>query len=178
VPKFKANPLPQFDHIYLPEKKVKRPTKPEPFQLAIDARGAVRQEIRQQQLKEEMKRQKEAAVFKAQPSQVLHQEPFLPKKESKLLLAPDPFVLATKLWAKERLEFEIRLAELEAEKARLQEATRRMEEERAKEERAKLQEELVHKANPIRKYANVEIKPSDQPMTVPQSPNFSDRFQC
>ncbi|XP_026546694.1 targeting protein for Xklp2-like [Notechis scutatus] len=124
-----------------------------------------------------MKRQKEAAVFKAQPSQVLHQEPFLPKKDSKLLLAPDPFVLATELRAKERLEFENRLAELEAEKARLQEATRRVEEERAKEERAKLREELVHKANPIRKYANVEIKPSDHPLTVPQSPNFSDRFQ-
>ncbi|XP_026549681.1 targeting protein for Xklp2-B-like, partial [Notechis scutatus] len=49
VPKFKAHPLPQFDHINLPEKKVKSPTKPEPFQLAIDARGAVRQEMWQQQ---------------------------------------------------------------------------------------------------------------------------------
>uniref|UniRef100_A0A8C6V738 TPX2 microtubule nucleation factor n=1 Tax=Naja naja TaxID=35670 RepID=A0A8C6V738_NAJNA len=177
VPKFKAHPLPQFDHINLPEKKVKSPTKPEPFQLAIDARGAVRQEMWQQHLKEEMKRQKEAAIFKAQPSQVLHQEPFLPKKDSKLLLVPDHFVLATEQRAKERLEFENRLAELEAEKARLQEATRRVEEERAKEERAKLREELVHKANPVRKYTNVEIKPSDHPLTVPQSPNFSDRFQ-
>ncbi|XP_026578821.1 targeting protein for Xklp2, partial [Pseudonaja textilis] len=97
-------------------------------------------------LKEEMKRQKEAAVFKAQPSQVLHQEPFLPKKDSKLLLAPDPFVLATELRAKERLD-------------------------------KHLYPEQVHKANPIRKYANVEIKPSDHPLTVPQSPNFSDRFQ-
>ncbi|ETE58656.1 hypothetical protein L345_15622, partial [Ophiophagus hannah] len=49
VPKFKAHPLPQFDHINLPEKKVKSPTKPEPFQLAIDARGAVRQEMWQHQ---------------------------------------------------------------------------------------------------------------------------------
>ncbi|XP_070796375.1 targeting protein for Xklp2 isoform X1 [Pituophis catenifer annectens] len=177
VPKFKAHPLPHFDQINLPEKKVKSATKPEPFQLAIDARGAVRQEMWQQQLKEEMRRQKEATVFKAQSSQVLHQEPFLPKKDSKLVSAPDHFELATERRARERQEFEKRLAELEAEKARLQEATRRVEEERAKEEMAKLREDLVHKANPIRKYANVEIKASDHPLTVPRSPNFSDRFQ-
>ncbi|KAM3840624.1 LOW QUALITY PROTEIN: targeting protein for Xklp2 [Vipera latastei] len=176
VPKFKA-PLPQFDHVSLPEKKVKSTTKPEPFQLAIDARGAIRQELWQQQLKEELQRQKEAAVFKAQSSQVLHQEPFVPRKDSKLASVPDHFELATERRARERQEFEKRLAELEAEKARLQEATRRVEEERAKEEMAKLREELVHKANPIRKYANVEIKPSEHPLTVPQTPNFSDRFQ-
>ncbi|KAM6457498.1 targeting protein for Xklp2 isoform 1-T1 [Liasis olivaceus] len=177
VPKFKAHPLPQFDHISLPEKKVKSATKPEPFQLAIDARGALRQEMWQQQLKEEMKRQKEATLFKAQSSNVLHQEPFVPKKDSKLLSAPENFELATERRARERQEFEKRLAELEAEKARLQEAARRVEEERAKDEMAKLREELVHKANPIRKYQNVEVKPSDQPLTVPRSPNFSDRFQ-
>ena len=36
----------------------------------------------------------------------------------------------------------------------------------------------VHKANPIRKYRSVEVKPSDQPLTMPKSPNFSDRFRC
>ncbi|XP_070600458.1 targeting protein for Xklp2 isoform X2 [Erythrolamprus reginae] len=177
VPKFKAHPLPHFDHINLPEKKIKSATKPEPFQLAIDARGAARQEMWQQQLKEEMRRQKEAAVFKAQPSQVLHQEPFVPRKDSKLLLAPDQFELATERRARERQEFEKRQAEREAENARLQEATRRLEEERTKEEMAKLREEMVHKANPIRQYSNVEIKASDHPLTVPRSPNFSDRFQ-
>ncbi|XP_070587054.1 targeting protein for Xklp2-like isoform X2 [Erythrolamprus reginae] len=177
VPKFKAHPLLHFDHINLPEKKIKSATKPEPFQLAIDARGAARQEMWQQQLKEEMRRQKEAAVFKAQPSQVLHQEPFVPRKDSKLLLAPDQFELATERRARERQEFEKRQAEREAENARLQEATRRLEEERAKEEMAKLREEMVHKANPIRQYSNVEIKASDHPLTVPRSPNFSDRFQ-
>ncbi|XP_039219792.1 targeting protein for Xklp2 isoform X2 [Crotalus tigris] len=177
VPKFKAHPLPQFDHVNLPEKKVKSATKPEPFHLAIDARGAIRQEMWQQQLKEELQRQKEAAIFKAQPSQVLHQDPFVPRKDSKLASVPDHFELATERRARERQEFEKRLAELEAEKARLQEAAQRVEEEREKEEMAKLREELVHKANPIRKYANVEIKASEHPLTVPQSPNFSDRFQ-
>uniref|UniRef100_A0A8D2Q3Y1 TPX2 microtubule nucleation factor n=1 Tax=Varanus komodoensis TaxID=61221 RepID=A0A8D2Q3Y1_VARKO len=184
VPKFKALPLPQFDHVSLPEKKVKSPTKPEPFQLAIDVRGAARHEMWQQQVSEEMKRQKEAAFFKAQPSTVVHQEPFVPRKDTKPLAeglsgsaAPENFELATERRARERQEFESRLAELEGEKARLQEAARRAEEERAREELARLRDELVHKAKPIRRYQNVEVKPSEKPLTVPKSPNFSDRFQ-
>ncbi|XP_066480838.1 targeting protein for Xklp2 [Tiliqua scincoides] len=185
VPKFKAQPLPQFDHVDLPEKKVKSATKPEPFQLAIDKRGAMRHEMWQQQLKEEIKQQKEATSFKAQPSTVVHQVPFVPKKDHKPLsetlsgsAVPGNFELATERRARERKEFEMRLAELEAEKARLQEAARRDEEEHEREQLAKLREEMVHKANPIRKYQAVEVKPSDQPLTVPQSPNFSDRFRC
>ncbi|XP_077785581.1 targeting protein for Xklp2 isoform X1 [Podarcis muralis] len=184
VPKFKALPLPHFDHISLPEKKTKSPTKLEPFQLAVDMRGAVKQEQWEQQLKEEMKQQREAASFKAHPSTVLHQEPFVPKRESKVLsdvlsgsVAPKSFELATERRARERQEFERRMAELEAEKARLQETARRHEEEQRKAELAELREELVHKANPIHRYQPVEIKASDQPLTVPHSPNFSKRFQ-
>uniref|UniRef100_A0A670ICK0 TPX2 microtubule nucleation factor n=1 Tax=Podarcis muralis TaxID=64176 RepID=A0A670ICK0_PODMU len=177
VPKFKALPLPHFDHISLPEKKTKSPTKLEPFQLAVDMRGAVKQEQWEQQLKEEMKQQREAASFKAHPSTVLHQEPFVPKRESKVLSAPKSFELATERRARERQEFERRMAELEAEKARLQETARRHEEEQRKAELAELREELVHKANPIHRYQPVEIKASDQPLTVPHSPNFSKRFQ-
>ena len=42
VPKFKAQPLPDFHEVVLPEKKVVEPTKPEPFKLLIDERGAVK----------------------------------------------------------------------------------------------------------------------------------------
>lgn len=37
------------------------------------------------QLEEDLKRQKEAACFKARPNTVVYQEPFVPKKENKLL---------------------------------------------------------------------------------------------
>lgn len=40
VPQFKAQPLPDFTTVVLPEKKKLEPTKPEPFNLLIDARGA------------------------------------------------------------------------------------------------------------------------------------------
>lgn len=42
VPQFKAQLLPNFDTVVLPEKKRLEATKPEPFRLLIDQRGAVR----------------------------------------------------------------------------------------------------------------------------------------
>lgn len=178
VPKFKALPLPYFDHVKLPEKKVKNPTQPEPFNLQIDERGDAKLQSWKQQLKEDLKRQKEAACFKARPNTVVYQEPFVPKKENKLLSVPESFELATEKRAKERQEFEKQLAAIEAIRERHQEQVRQQQEEREKEEVAKLRQELVHKANPIRKYRSVEVKPSDQPLTTPKSPNFSDRFRC
>ncbi|NWU96083.1 TPX2B protein, partial [Upupa epops] len=185
VPKFKALPLPYFDQVKLPEKKVKNPTQPEPFNLQIDERGAAKLQSWKQQLKEDLRKQKEAACFKARPNTVMYQEPFVPKKENKELseslsgsVVPEGFELATEKRAKERQEFEKRLAGIEALKEKHKEEARQQQEEREKEEVAKLRQELVHKANPIRKYRSVEVKPSDQPLTMPKSPNFSDRFRC
>lgn len=44
MPKFKAQPLPDFHEVHLPEKKVLEPTKPAPFKLMADERGAVKGE--------------------------------------------------------------------------------------------------------------------------------------
>ncbi|NXR78219.1 TPX2B protein, partial [Pycnonotus jocosus] len=185
VPKFKALPLPFFDEVKLPEKKVKTPTQPEPFHLQVDERGAAKLQSWKQQLKEDLKRQKEAACFKARPNTVVYQEPFVPKKEHKMLseslsgsVVPESFELATERRAKERQEFEKRLADAEALREKYEEQIRQQQEEREKEEVAKLRQDMVHKANPIRKYRSVEVKPSDQPLTMPKSPNFSDRFRC
>lgn len=83
VPKFKALPLPHFDSINLPEKKVKNVTQTEPFDLETDKRGARKAQTWKHQLEEELKQQKEAACFKARPNTVISQEPFVPKKEKK-----------------------------------------------------------------------------------------------
>ncbi|NXH04077.1 TPX2 protein, partial [Loxia leucoptera] len=185
VPKFKALPLPYFDEVKLPEKKVKTPTQPEPFHLHVDERGAAKLQSWKQQLEEDLKRQKEAACFKARPNTVVYQEPFVPKKEHRMLseslsgsVVPESFELATERRAKERQEFEKRLAEAEALREKYEEQIRQQQEEREKEEVAKLRQEMVHKANPIRKYRSLEVKSSHQPLTVPKSPNFSDRFRC
>uniref|UniRef100_A0A9L0JQP6 TPX2 microtubule nucleation factor n=1 Tax=Equus asinus TaxID=9793 RepID=A0A9L0JQP6_EQUAS len=185
VPKFKALPLPHFDTINLPEKKVKNATQIEPFCLETEKRGALKAQTWKHQLEEELKQQKEAACFKAGPNIVISQEPFVPKKEKKSFaeglsgsLVQEPFQLATEKRAKERQELEKRMAEVEAQKAQQLEEARQQEEEQQKEELARLRKELVHKANPIRKYQSVEVKSSDHPLTVPVSPNFSTRFHC
>ncbi|XP_012659634.1 targeting protein for Xklp2 [Otolemur garnettii] len=185
VPVFKALPLPHFDTINLPEKKVKNVTQVEPFCLETDKRGALKAQIWKHQLEEELKQQKEAACFKARPNTVISQEPFVPKKEKKSVteglsgsLVQEPFQLATEKRAKERQELEKRMVEIEAQRAQQLEEARQQEEEQQKEELARLRKELVHKANPIRKYQGVEVKSSDQPLTVPVSPKFSTRFHC
>eukprot|EP00069_Balaena_mysticetus_P021389 bmy_00516T0 len=167
VPKFKALPLPHFDTINLPEKKVKNTTQVEPFCFETDRRGALKAQTWKHQLEEELKQQKEAACFKARPNTVISQEPFVPKREKKSLtgsilcilgglgqneglsgsVVQETFQLATEKRAKERQELEKRMAE-------------------------------VHKANPVRRYQGVEVKSSDQPLTVPVSPKFSTRFHC
>lgn len=111
VPQFKAQPLPDFNTVVLPEKKKLEPTKTEPFRLLIDQRGAVKNSRREQmvrhdlphqlllssiafvkgsyshlcvlQMKEEQKQHEEAATFKARPNTVTHKEPFRPKKENR-----------------------------------------------------------------------------------------------
>ncbi|XP_051961944.1 targeting protein for Xklp2-B-like isoform X1 [Xyrauchen texanus] len=183
VPKFKAQLLPDFHEVHLPEKKVLAPTKPAPFRLMVDERGAAKGERWEQMMKEELKQQAEAACFKARPNTVMHKEPFLPKKENRSILAntthsavPESFQLLTERRAKERLMFEKDVGEKETLKARMEEEMAREQEEQEKEEIARLRQEQVHKAQPIRRYKPVELKKSDMSLTVPQSPNFSDRF--
>ncbi|KAJ8259940.1 hypothetical protein GJAV_G00175230 [Gymnothorax javanicus] len=184
VPKFKAQPLPDFSEVHLPTKKVLGPTQVEPFQLAIDQRGAVKSERWAKQLKEEIKQQMDSANFKARPNTVIHKEPFVPKKENRSIVentcnltVTEGFQLNTERRAKERLEFDQALCEKEALRARLEEERRKEEEEREKEEIARLRREQVHKAQPIRHYKPLELKTGEIPLTIPQSPNFSDRFR-
>ncbi|XP_010873916.2 targeting protein for Xklp2 isoform X2 [Esox lucius] len=183
VPKFKAQPLPDFHEVVLPEKKVAEPTKPAPFKLLLDERGAVKNDRWEQMVKEEQKHQAEAATFKAGPNTVIHKEPFVPKKENRSVLdinnstVPEGFQLSTERRAKERLEFERAVSEKEALRAKMEEELHREQEAREKEEMFRLRQEQVHKAQPIRHYKQLELKKSDVTLTVPQSPNFSDRFR-
>ncbi|XP_066558331.1 targeting protein for Xklp2 isoform X2 [Amia ocellicauda] len=177
VPKFKAQPLPDFNEVHLPEKKVIEPTKAEPFKLLIDERGAMKTERWEQMMKEELRQQAEAASFKARPNIVAHKEPFVPKKENRAVLVSEGFQLSTERRAKERMEFDKTMAEKETQRAMKEEEMRRDKEEREKEEIARLRQDQVHKAQPVRRYKKVDLKKSDVILTVPESPNFSDRFR-
>nr|XP_020440960.1 targeting protein for Xklp2 isoform X1 [Monopterus albus] len=183
VPQFKAQLLPNFDSVVLPEKKKLEPTKPEPFKLLIDERGAMKGSRWEQMVKEEQKQQEEAALFKARPNTVTFKEPFQPKKESRAAVGTnssavvEAFELSTERRARERQEFAQLVTEKETLRAQMEEQQRQEEEKREKDEITRLRQEQVHKARPIRHYKPVAVKKSEVPLTVPQSPNFSDRFR-
>ena len=134
-------------------------------------------------MKEEQKRQVEATVLKAQPSKVIFKEPFQPKRESHHVLGlntstvPEAFKLATQRRALERQEFDKVLSEKEALRACMEERQHQEQQKQEKDMVAKMRHEQVHKACPVRHYKPVVLKKSELPVTVPQSPNFSDRFR-
>ncbi|XP_068589847.1 targeting protein for Xklp2 [Cebidichthys violaceus] len=175
VPQFKAQPLPDFDAVLLPEKKKLEPTKPEPFRLLLDERGAVRGPRWEQMVKEEHKR--EEVVFKARPNTVTHKEPFQPKKEARASVVVEAFELSTERRAVERQEYERQASEKEALRRLMEEGQRQEQEQKEKEDIARLRQEQVHSAQPVRHYKPVAVKKSELPLTVPHSPNFSDRFR-
>ncbi|XP_069382283.1 targeting protein for Xklp2-B-like isoform X1 [Paralichthys olivaceus] len=183
VPQFKAQPLPDFDSVLLPEKKKLEPTKPEPFKLLLDERGSVKNSRWEQMVKEEQKRQEEATTFKARPNTVTHKEPFQPKKPERAAAvthsstAVENFELSTERRARERQEYERLVSEKEALRDLMEEEQRREEEQQQQEEITRLRQEQVHKAQPIKHYKPVLVKKSEVPLTVPHSPNFSDRFR-
>lgn len=111
--------MPDFDAVVLPEKKKLEPTKPEPFRLLVDQRGAVKSSRLEQmvqrlvllrspncrnifpesnvqtypmplQVKEEQKQHEEAVHFKARPNMVTSKEPFQPKKENRVPIGKWP----------------------------------------------------------------------------------------
>ncbi|XP_016891109.1 targeting protein for Xklp2 isoform X1 [Cynoglossus semilaevis] len=184
IPQFKAQPLPNFDNVQLPEKKKLGPTKPEPFRLLLDERGAVRNSRWEQMLKEEQKHQEEVATFKARPNTVTHKEPFQPKKGERSSLAVsnsstavEAFELSTERRARERQEYEKLASEKEALRALMEEEKKREDERQEKEDISRMRQEQVHKAQPIRHYKPVAVKKSELPLTVPHSPNFTRRFR-
>uniref|UniRef100_A0A3P8T9I6 TPX2 microtubule nucleation factor n=1 Tax=Amphiprion percula TaxID=161767 RepID=A0A3P8T9I6_AMPPE len=177
VPQFKAQPLPDFDTVVLPEKKKQEPTKPEPFRLLVDERGAVKTSRWETMVREEQTHQEEAAIFKAKPNTVTQKEPFRPKKEGRPGVVVEAFELATERRAREWQEYEQLTSEKEALRVRMEAEQRREEEQREKEEITRLRKDQVHKAQPIRHYKPVAVKKSDIPLTVPESPNFSERFR-
>ncbi|XP_028266404.1 targeting protein for Xklp2 [Parambassis ranga] len=176
-PQFKAQPLPNFDLVVLPEKMKLQPTKPEPFKLLIDERGAMKHSHWEQTVKEEQKHKQEAAIFKARPNTVTQKQPFRLKKEDRAAVAVEPFELATEKRAREWQEYEKMLSEKELLRSCMEEEQRQEEEQREKQEIARLRQEQVHKAQPIRHYKPVVVKKSEVPLTVPESPSFSDRFR-
>ncbi|KAL4234469.1 Protein tpx2 [Mactra antiquata] len=170
---FHANPLPDLEP-HLPSKKKRPLTVKQPFNLDTDIRGAKKTKEWSKKLEEELHQQIEKTRFKAKDAHVLEQEPFIPHKENKHTTADISefeFNTAKRLVKRDVYETHKKAKQDAVDNIRKQEQKMKEAEERAEMER--LRKEAVHKAQPIKRYRNVEVRPSDRPLTHPMTPKFS-----
>ncbi|OXA46749.1 Targeting protein for Xklp2 [Folsomia candida] len=171
IPEFHANPLPKFEP--LPTKRPVQSTLVEPFRLESDERGRAYQQAMNQKLEEERQRLRVLTTFHANPAVVLQQPAFEPEYPVRPPLAPLDLHLYTEKRAAEREQFEhsLRQKELEEEQRRQEEQVRLKEQHRLDEIERRRQ--IVHKAQPFKVPKPFELKPSNRPLTIPQSPAFN-----
>lgn len=171
---FQARPLPSFSPPKL-QSNSKQLTEPAPFKLSCEYKGAAKAERWMQKVQQELKEQKMKTVFKAHSSNVVYNAPFVPKKSLKPCTEFDEFDLNTDRRREAREIYD--MAKQEKERA-MQEEMHQREKEREEEEKINimnLRKQLVHKSNPIRKFKGVKVQPSQQHLTLPESPAWSDR---
>ncbi|XP_068249880.1 targeting protein for Xklp2 homolog isoform X2 [Palaemon carinicauda] len=174
---FHAQPMPIFEEGIqgVPPKKPPTPTRLKPFHLRSDERGELKQDQIQRKLEEEALLDKERRTFHAQSDAILHKQPFIPEKSKKVPTDISGFTLNTEVRAEERAQFELHQKQREDELL----AAKREQEEKEKAEEAaeiaRMRREAVHKANPVRNFKPVVIKPAPCLPTVPVSPNFATK---
>ncbi|KAJ2787757.1 hypothetical protein GGI15_000458 [Coemansia interrupta] len=172
---FRANPLPEFP---TPKKRKRQPTQQlhtSPFQLETDVRGETYQRQLRERLAELEQRQRERQEFRARPIPASIDHPFVPQPSTHPLTASEEVLLKTELRSEERRAFDDDRAERERIREEVLERKRVEEEKREDEEIKRLRKLLVHKAQPIRHYKPVDVKPSDRPLTVPKTPLWNVR---
>ncbi|XP_063597841.1 targeting protein for Xklp2-like isoform X1 [Penaeus indicus] len=171
---FHAQPMPVFEGVRgIPEKKPPTPTRQQPFNLASDYRGSLKQLQIKRSLEEQARLDREQREFRARSDAILHKQPFIPEKSKKPLTDISGFTLNTEIRSEERNEFEMHRKRKEDE---LLAAKREQEDRQAAEEAAevaRLRRSIVHKANPVPNYKPHVVKPSERHPTIPKSPNFS-----
>ncbi|KAJ2900453.1 hypothetical protein IWW38_000506 [Coemansia aciculifera] len=171
---FRANPLPAFP---TPKKPKRQPVElhVSPFHLQTDTRGEVYQRQLRARLEELEERKRARMEFRARPIPPSIDQPFVPQPSTIPLTAIEEILLKTELRSEERRAYD----EDRMERERIREdvlARKRLEEERREEEEIKrLRKILVHRAQPVRHYRQLIIKPSDRPLTVPKTPQWNVR---
>lgn len=162
---FKAQPMPSPTPSTLPAVPKKTATLPQPFNFQLEERSS-----RHSSFNSTM--EMTGPVFKAQPATVLEKAPFVPEKLNKPPVEVKEFHLYTDIRASERQKLKEINDFKEHEKELALQRLKEFQEEEERKEIQKLRREIVHKANPIRHYKPVEIKPSSKPPTEPMSPKF------
>ncbi|CAL4104480.1 unnamed protein product [Meganyctiphanes norvegica] len=173
---FHANPMPVFEGkgpLGVPPKASPRATKPKPFNLQIDARGAVKKQMWQKEIEDQEREEREKRNFHARTESAVHKPAFIPEKSNKPLTDISGFTLNTDKRAEERKEYDQYLKQREAE---MLAAKKSQDEQKLADELAvadKQRKAAVHKARPMPQYKELKIKPSETKPTVAIAPNFA-----
>lgn len=173
---FHANPMPVYEGkgpVGVPARASPRATKPKPFNLQIDARGAVKKQMFQREIEEQEREEREKRNFHARSESAVHKQPFMPEKSKKPLTDISGFALNTDKRAEERKEYDQYLKQREAEMLaakKLQDEQKQADENLEAERQRKA---AVHKARPMPQYKELKIKPSETKPTVAIAPNFA-----
>ncbi|XP_077982460.1 targeting protein for Xklp2 homolog [Glandiceps talaboti] len=170
---FRAQTLPSPSLKGLPVKKPKEVTRPAPFQLRVEERGTIAADEWARKMEEELKNQRaQANAFKARPTKVLYEEPFIPVTGQRPLTDMAPFQLNTDKRAHQREDFENfkkkKECDLAEEKLNREKEIMTMEKEAVRQ----LRNDMVHKPNPIRHFKEIQVIPSTVPLTAPISPQL------
>lgn len=171
---FHANPMPvSKGPLGVPAKASPRATKPKPFNLQIDARGAVKKQMFQKELEDQEREERERRNFQANTDSAVHRQPFMPEKSKKPLTDISGFTLNSDRRAEERKEYDQYLKQREAETLAAKKA---QEDQKISDEMAEAEKQrkaAVHKARPMPQYKELKIKPSETKPTVAIAPNFA-----
>jgi len=103
-------------------------------------------------------------------------KPWQPKLDHKPPTEPLNIVMRSEIRAKERGEYEKRCHEEIKEKENVMKEDLIRQEKVEKKEVVALRKSMVHKAQDIHKYKGVRVTKSNKPLTLPESPKFSTRF--
>ncbi|PKK75922.1 hypothetical protein RhiirC2_845604 [Rhizophagus irregularis] len=171
--KFKAQPLPTGSPDSLPPVHPLPTTVTKPFKLRTNIRGEKYQQYFHEKITELNKQKKEDLSFRAKPTPKLL--PYRPKKSAKPLTEFVGFNLHTDARLEKRKAYDEQRNLREQEENILKERKQIEEEERNKQQIRQLRTELVHHAQPIKRYAPVKIEFANRKITKPVSPLIGEK---
>lgn len=173
---------------HTPFSEIKKVTKVEPFsfdkrdqeliQRKLERQNAIYENTRSSAMTRRSKSQgpeisldRHKLVHHAKPATVLQKPPFKPVVGRHKATKPENFELETEKRARERQHFDQRLRLREEERMAL--VRERQEKEKQEEEMkiCRLRKDLTYKAHPMPSFHKFQVRPSNAPLTEPQTPD-------
>ncbi|EXX79511.1 uncharacterized protein OCT59_015460 [Rhizophagus irregularis] len=171
--KFKAPPLPSGSpDVLLTVLPLPTTTTTKPFKLRTDIRGEKYQQSFRKKINGLNKREKDDLSFRAKPTPNLL--PYRPRKSAKPITEVVGFKLHTDARLEKRKTYDEQ-RNLRDQEEKILKERKQIEEERNKQQIRQLRTELIHHAQPAKRYAPVKIEFANRKVTKPVSPLIGEK---